>query len=71
MPLYEYVCRECHAELELLVRGEEQPCCESCGGAKLEKLLSVASAHTAAGSAAASERPEGPCSSACGCFPQQ
>ena len=70
MPLYEYVCRDCHTELELLVRGHERPSCESCGGSDLEKLLSVASAHTASGGSSPSDGPEGPCGSACGCFPQ-
>jgi putative FmdB family regulatory protein len=45
MPLYEYVCRKCQGEFELLIRGDETPECPKCGGRKLEKLLSVAAAH--------------------------
>ena len=47
MPLYEFVCTDCDREFELLVRGNEKPACEECGGQKLTKLLSVASAHSA------------------------
>ena len=47
MPLYEFVCRDCEKEQELLVRGDEQPVCESCGGLQLAKLLSVPAAHLA------------------------
>lgn len=47
MPLYEYACRKCESEFELLIRGEEAPECPHCGSRKLDKLLSVAAAHTA------------------------
>jgi putative FmdB family regulatory protein len=41
MPIYEYHCRSCERDFETLVRGAEQPACEHCGGADLEKKLSV------------------------------
>ena len=41
MPIYEYICRGCKHEFEVLVRGREKPACPSCGSAKLEKKLSV------------------------------
>ena len=47
MPLYEYACPDCRKECELLIRGQEQPVCPTCGGDKLNKLLSVPAAHTA------------------------
>ena len=46
MPLYEYACPDCQRDCELLIRGEEQPACPSCGSRKLSKLLSVPAAHT-------------------------
>jgi putative FmdB family regulatory protein len=49
MPLYEYSCRECESQFELLVRGSETPQCPACASDKLEKLLSVPAAHTAGG----------------------
>lgn len=48
MPLYEYNCSSCESQFELLVRGSESPACPQCGSSKLEKLLSVPAAHTAA-----------------------
>jgi len=50
MPLYEYQCRSCSHEFEVLVRsGDPAPTCNSCGSADLEKLLShlaVSTEHT-------------------------
>lgn len=68
MPLYEYLCRECDHEVELLVRSGEEPSCPDCEGGQLVRLLSVPSAHQL-GEKAAPDRPDGPCGSACGCFP--
>ncbi|MBM3998150.1 MAG: zinc ribbon domain-containing protein [Planctomycetes bacterium] len=47
MPIYEYLCRRCRDEFELLVRGSERPACPRCGGGELDKLLSVPAAHVA------------------------
>ncbi len=72
MPLYEYVCRGCDHEVEVLVRGDERPQCPDCGGAELTKLLSVPAAHSAGpgtGVGRDAGPPTGPCGSACGCFP--
>ncbi|MBX7165618.1 MAG: zinc ribbon domain-containing protein [Pirellulales bacterium] len=44
MPLYEYVCQDCHNACELLVRGSERPLCPNCQSQRLEKLLSVTAA---------------------------
>ena len=49
MPLYEYACDECHANFEILVRGDEQPTCPRCSSTALVKQLSVPAAHTAGG----------------------
>lgn len=46
MPIYEYVCRKCHHEFEVLVRGSERPTCPQCGDRKLDKLFSVPAAHS-------------------------
>lgn len=39
MPLFEYECRACGREFELLVRTGDSPACP-CGSTDLEKLLS-------------------------------
>ena len=49
MPIYEYVCSKCCHEFEALVFGDDRPQCPECGGSKLDKLISVPSAHSAAG----------------------
>jgi putative FmdB family regulatory protein len=41
MPLFEYTCRACDSQFELLVRGSTPPACPSCGSADLEKVLSM------------------------------
>jgi len=47
MPIYEYVCRDCRHEFELLLRGSdgEKLVCPECGCRRLTKKLSVPSAH--------------------------
>ena len=41
MPLYEYLCRGCGNEFELLVRAADSaPTCPSCSASDLERLLS-------------------------------
>jgi len=51
MPIYEYVCKQCHQEFETLVRGSEQPQCPHCGAQQLDRLLSVPAAHVAGSTA--------------------
>jgi putative FmdB family regulatory protein len=42
MPIFEYRCSDCGHELELLVLKTSGPSrCPSCGGEKLERLLSL------------------------------
>ena len=45
MPLFEYHCKSCAHDFEVLVRGNEKPECPSCHGDSLEKRLSVFAAH--------------------------
>lgn len=47
MPIYEYRCRQCDHDFELLIRGNEQPTCPSCSQPELEKQFSVPAAHSA------------------------
>jgi putative FmdB family regulatory protein len=69
MPLFEFVCRECGREQEILIRGSETPECEGCGGQSLTKLLSAPIAHTPSGNPGG--RPSGAgggsCGAGCGC----
>ncbi|MEW6593915.1 MAG: zinc ribbon domain-containing protein [Thermodesulfobacteriota bacterium] len=49
MPLFDFVCRACGAEFELLVRGSEKPACPACGSTELAKQMSTFSARTGGG----------------------
>lgn len=70
MPIYEYVCRDCEEQAELLVQGSQQPECPKCGSQKLTKLLSVVAAPGRDSStASAPPRPGGSCGAGCGCHP--
>jgi putative FmdB family regulatory protein len=41
MPIYEYQCRQCANEFELLVlKGSPEPACPSCQSTDIEQLLS-------------------------------
>jgi putative FmdB family regulatory protein len=41
MPIYEYVCMTCESHFEELVRGDDEPACPDCGGAKVARQFSV------------------------------
>ena len=65
MPLYEYACKGCEKQFELLVRGSETPECPSCHSIELERRLSVFAAHTNGGGSTAPMPSVGACG-ACG-----
>ncbi|MBW1840553.1 MAG: zinc ribbon domain-containing protein [Deltaproteobacteria bacterium] len=46
MPIYEYECCDCCKQFEYLVFGNEQPDCPSCGGKKINKLMSASTFHS-------------------------
>jgi putative FmdB family regulatory protein len=71
MPLYEYQCQDCNAQVELLIQSGQQPKCPTCGSEQLSKLLSVVAAPTSrdSGAPASMPRPGGSCGSGCGCHP--
>ena len=41
MPIFDYQCRQCKSEFELLVIGKTVPECPSCQGRDLEQMLST------------------------------
>ena len=43
MPIYEYRCKNCGKQVEILVRSgmNDSPACPDCGSTLLERLLSV------------------------------
>jgi putative FmdB family regulatory protein len=63
MPIFEYICKECHHQFEALVYGKEKAECPKCHTKKLEAQLSVFA--VSAKGASPSAAPAGPCGS-CG-----
>jgi putative FmdB family regulatory protein len=41
MPIFEYICKECHYQFETLVYGKQKAACPKCHATKLEPQLSV------------------------------
>ena len=46
MPIYEYECRTCHQEFELIVLKDTVLACPSCHGSDLERLISGFAVNT-------------------------
>jgi len=46
MPIYEYFCKNCEKEFELLIRGTQKPVCPYCGGKKLDRQMSAPASPT-------------------------
>ncbi len=68
MPIFEYVCRECRHQFELIVNGNSKVACPSCQSRRLEKQLSVFALNSKANATTNVVRdnlPMGPCGS-CG-----
>ena len=62
MPIFEYVCRRCQHQFEVIVRGADAPPeCPACHSKKLEKQLSVFAAATAGRGAGTRELPMSAC----------
>jgi putative FmdB family regulatory protein len=61
MPIYEYACRTCGKDFEVLVRGAEKPECPHCRSTALDKLVSVAAGHVRQGKGAEPAPPAGSC----------
>lgn len=41
MPIYEYICKGCDNEFELLIRHDTTAACPSCEGENIERQLSL------------------------------
>lgn len=69
MPIYEYHCKACGEDFEVLVTGQTTPVCPHCQSPKLTKLLSTFAAHGTGerGSARASQPAAHSHPAGCGC----
>jgi putative FmdB family regulatory protein len=64
MPIFEYLCKECHHQFESIVNGKAKPVCPACKSRRLEKQLSVFAVNAsrdAASAALQNELPLAPC----------
>ena len=61
MPIFEYVCRECHSGFEMLVRGAQNVECPSCSSTKVDKQLSVFAPSVKNGNGGTSDMPATAC----------
>lgn len=41
MPIFEYICKECSGEFEVIVQGSQEVACPSCESTELEKKFSA------------------------------
>jgi putative FmdB family regulatory protein len=46
MPIFEYSCKSCGREFEMLVRTGTTPACPECASTELERLLSLPAVHS-------------------------
>ena len=66
MPIFEYICQECHHQFEALVFGKQRAKCPKCEATKLDPQLSVFAVSAKGASASrAGAAPAGACGS-CG-----
>jgi putative FmdB family regulatory protein len=59
MPIFEYVCQECHHKFEAIVLGQQKAACPKCEGKKLQQQISTFAVSGTDKSAPAAEA--GPC----------
>jgi putative FmdB family regulatory protein len=48
MPIYEYACRKCGKDFEVLVAADQTAVCTSCGSSQLRRKLSLFAVNNAA-----------------------
>jgi len=61
MPIFEYICRDCHKQFETLVTAARTPVCPDCHGQALDKQLSVFAVSAKSSTPAPSMAPCGAC----------
>ncbi|MEE9258546.1 MAG: zinc ribbon domain-containing protein [Nitrospinaceae bacterium] len=65
MPIYEYICKKCDHEFELIISRSDKPECPECKSKSLDKQHSTFAASVKEGGSPKSSMPEPPCGS-CG-----
>jgi putative FmdB family regulatory protein len=65
MPIFEYVCNDCHHEFEALIFGKQKAECPKCQSKKLKAQLSVFAVSAKGGASSRPSFSDGP-AEACG-----
>jgi putative FmdB family regulatory protein len=65
VPIYEYVCMECEAHFEELVRGEQEIVCPDCAATNVSRQFSAFAVHGIAKPVTTGGG--GCCGGSCGC----
>jgi putative FmdB family regulatory protein len=66
MPIFEYICKECHHQFEALVYGKQKAECPKCHTKKLEPQLSVFAVSAKGSSSSATASASASSGRACG-----
>ena len=66
MPIFEYICKECHHQFEALVYGKQKAACPKCQATKLAPQLSVFAVAAKGSSSSARASASASSSGACG-----
>jgi putative FmdB family regulatory protein len=66
MPIFEYICRDCHHRFETLVTGSRTPSCPTCASVALDKQLSVFAVSSSSSPASRDAAPAGGGCGTCG-----
>ena len=61
MPIFEYICAECHHEFETIIYGKEKAQCPKCHSKKLQPQLSVFAVAGKSSSLSDAAPTAGPC----------
>ena len=67
MPLYDFACRACGKEFEVLVMGADVPACPYCQSTDLAKLMSTFATRIGGGSGSSESSGSGGSSKCAGC----
>lgn len=58
MPIFEYICKDCHKKFEAILIGSQEAECPECKGKNFEQQLSTFSVRA---NSTSSTRPTAPC----------
>ncbi|MCK5339792.1 MAG: zinc ribbon domain-containing protein [Desulfobulbaceae bacterium] len=67
MPLYDFICRDCGKECELLIMGSDTPACPHCASENLSKQMSTFAFRSGSSKSGGEQSSGGSASKCSGC----